>query len=160
MNTKGLTLLELIVVLIIVLTASVIALPAFQMYSINSNLRSATRELASDFASLKGRALAENRMCQITLNVPQNSYTLEQCTNEGSPCGGWNAFQAEQPVKNLSTYGSDIVFDAAQTSTSTYILQTRGTVSEGTIVMQNSRRSTATININPTGRTIVSFSMQ
>lgn len=153
---SGLTLVELIIVMIIIFTAGAIAMPSFQRYAINSNLRSATRDLAADFASLKGRAMAENAMHRIVLNTAQNTYDLQQCANPGSPCGAWNVLQ----TKNLSLYGSDIVFNAASTTVTNYTFQTRGTVSMGTIVMNNGRGSSGTITVNITGRTSVSLAIQ
>jgi hypothetical protein len=127
-----------------------------QRYAINGNLKTATRDISSDFARLKESAMAEMRMYQMQINTGSNTVTLQQCNAQGSPCAGlWTPTQ----VKNLSGYANDIVFDAS-TAPTNYTFQTRGTVNMGTIVLRNSRNSTATIRINITGRTNVQFNMQ
>ena len=152
----GFTLVELIVTLAIMAIAAGIAYPMLQRYAINGNLKTATRDISSDFARLKESAMAEMRMYQMQINTGNNTITLQQCNAQGSPCAGlWTPTQ----VKNLSGYANDIVFDAS-TAPTNYTFQTRGTVNMGTIVLRNSRNSTATIRINITGRTNVQFNMQ
>ncbi len=165
-TSKGFTLLELIITLAILGIVAGIAYPMFQRYAINGNLKTAARDLAADFAQLKARAISGdrdatsgnivgNRMYRISLNVAGNSYQLQQCNNEGSPCAGWATIQ----VKNLVRYASDIVFDAG-TTVANYTFQTRGTVNMGTVVLRNSRNSKATLTTNITGRTNVKFTLQ
>jgi len=152
----GFTLVELMITVAIMAIAAGIAYPMLQRYAINENLKTATRDISSDFARLKESAMAEMRMYQMQINTGNNTVTLQQCDAQGSPCAGlWTPTQ----VKNLSGYANDIVFDAS-TAPTNYTFQTRGTVNMGTIVLRNSRNSTATIRINITGRTNVQFNMQ
>lgn len=152
----GFTLVELMITIAIMAIAAGIAYPMLQRYAINGNLKTATRDISSDFARLKESAMAEMRMYQMQINTGSNTVTLQQCNAQGSPCAGWTATQ----VKNLSGYANDIVFDAGATTVTNYFFQTRGTVTSGTIRLRNSRNSTATITINFTGRTNVQFNMQ
>ena len=164
-NCKGFTLIELIITLAIIVIVASIAVVSFQKMAINSSLKTAARDLASDFAQLKERAISGDRdatsgnivirMYRISLNVTGNSYQLQQCNNPGSPCGGWTTIQN----KNLSGYANDIIFGAG-TAPSNYDFQTRGTVNSGGISLTNSRGSTATITINFPGRTRVEFNFQ
>jgi prepilin-type N-terminal cleavage/methylation domain-containing protein len=155
-NGGGFTLMELIITMAIIAIVAFIAVPSFQRIAINGNLKTAVRDIASDFALYKERAVAENCMYRISLNVAGNSYQLQQCNNTGSPCGGWTAIQD----KNLSGYANDIIFDSGETTITNCDIQTRGTVDMGTIVLRNSRSSTGTIRINITGRTNVQFNLQ
>jgi len=155
-NVRGFTLMELIITLALLAIVALIAVPSFQRIAINSNLKTAVRDIASDFALYKERAIAENLMYRISLNVAGNSYQLQQCNNPGSPCGGWTPIQN----KNLSAYANDIIFDSVNTTQTNYTFQTRGTVNMGTVALGNSRNSTATITTNITGRTNVQFNLQ
>ena len=150
-NQRGFTLLEIIIVVILILIICGIAFQSFNRMSINSNLRTAARDIAANFALLKQRAMAESRLYQLTVTVP-NSYTLQQCADQSNPCVSWTTIQ----VKNLADYGNGIIFTGS-TSPTLYSIQARGIATAGTIDLTNSRNSTATISINPTGRASVAF---
>ena len=154
-NCRGFTLIELIITLTIIVIVASIAVVSFQRLAVNSSLKTAIRDVASDFAQLKERAIAESRMYRITPDVANGTYDIQQCGATGSSCGGgYNSIQ----VKNLARFASDISF--VSNSVTNYTFQTRGTVNMGTIVLKNSRNSTATITINITGRTNVKFTLQ
>ncbi len=155
-DCRGYTLMELVITMVIIAIVGLIAVPSFQRIAINSNLKTAVRDLASDFALHKERAVAENRMYRIVLNVGGGNYDIQQCGATGSVCGGYNSIQ----VKNLVQYANDIIFDSGATTVTTYSFQTRGTVTNGTIVLRNGRNSAGTITINLTGRTNVQFNLQ
>ncbi|MEA1935901.1 MAG: prepilin-type N-terminal cleavage/methylation domain-containing protein, partial [Thermodesulfobacteriota bacterium] len=57
---KGFTLVELMITVALIAIMALIAVPAFQRHAINANLKSATRDIASDFLLLKERAISEN----------------------------------------------------------------------------------------------------
>jgi len=154
-NCRGFTLIELIITLTIIVIVASIAVVSFQRLAVNSSIKTAARDVASDFALHKERAVAENFMYRIVLNVAGGTYDIQQCQAAGSPCGGWTTIQN----KNLSAYANDIVFDAG-TAPTNYTFQTRGTVNMGTVVLRNGRNSTGTITINITGRTNVQFNLQ
>ena len=124
--------------------------------AINGNLKSAAKDLASDFYNLRQRSMAENRMYRIPLDIASNNYTLQQCNNTGSACGGY----ATTLTKNLNSVAADIILDAGGTTVVDFFLQPRGVVTNGTIVLRNSRGSTATINVNATGRANVQYNLQ
>ncbi|NWF57335.1 MAG: type II secretion system protein [Syntrophaceae bacterium] len=153
---RGFTLTELIIVLSLLAIVGLIAFPSYQRMAVNGNLRTAARQLASDFFNLRQSSLTENRMYRIPLDVAGNNYTLQQCNNTGSVCGGYTNILA----KNLAAVAGDITFDAGGTTVVDFFLQPRGAVTAGTVVLQNSRGSTATINVNATGRTHVQFNLQ
>jgi Tfp pilus assembly protein FimT len=151
---RGFTLTELLIILCLITVVGLIAVPSFKRMAINGNLKSAARDLASDFFNLKQRAMAENRMYRIPLNVAGNNYTLQQCNNTGSGCGGGYATTL---TKNLTSVAADITFDAGGTTVADFFIQPRGAATTGIIVLRNSRGSTATINVNATGRANVQF---
>jgi len=156
-NCRGFTLIELIITLTIIVIVASIAVVSFQRLAVNSSIKTAARDVASDFALHKERAVAENRMYKISLDVANGTYDIQQCGATGSSCGGgYNSVQ----VKNLTRYASDITFDSGATTVTDFFFQTRGTVTNGTIVLRNGRNSTGTITINITGRTNVQFNLQ
>jgi prepilin-type N-terminal cleavage/methylation domain-containing protein len=168
MSSRGFTLIEMIIILGIMAIILTIAYPNFQRYYINGNLRSAARGLVGDFNNQKQRAATGDaavggaRSHRISLDLGQNTYTLQRCTTAASPCDGWETIQ----VNNLMDFGNDIVFDPGEIKTTVFDFQTRGTVTlpssttEEKIVLRNNRGSTATVTTNISGRTFVEFSMQ
>lgn len=152
----GLTLIEALIVIGLVIIVGFIAVPTFQRMIMNNNLRSAARDIAADLALHKERAVSESRMYRITLDVAGNNYSIRECTNSGSDCAGWTSIR----VKNFTEFGRDIAIVPSLTTHADYFIQTRGTVTPGTIVLANRRGSNATITVNITGRTSAQFHMQ
>ena len=152
----GFTITEIIIVLSLLSIVALIALPSFQNMAVNGNLKSAARDLASDVALLRERALAENRMYRISLNLAGGTYTLLECDAPGSPCASWTPIQ----IKNFTGFARDITFDSGSTTIMDYSFQPRGIVTSGTMALRNGRGSTATINISPSGRQNVQFNLR
>jgi len=127
-------------------------------YTLNRNLKTAARDIASDFAIYKERAIAESITYQIAFSTgAPGNYTIQSVVNGVTT----NLF-----TKYPSAFGSDIVILSATFgagSSQTVVFNPRGTISplgnpvlDG-VVLQNSRTSTATITINLTGRIYVTF---
>lgn len=144
---KGFSLVELMIVVAILAILGAIAVPSFQRYAIDSDLKSAARDIQGDFFLYKERAIAENRQYAIAFNVGANNYTINDTPSI---------------TKTPSSFRSDISLTGTTGGSpiGTYEIQPRGTVAPGTISLINSRNSTATITINITGKTYVQFNMQ
>ena len=143
----------MVIVMAIVAIMSAIAIPFFGGFIANRNLKSAARDIAGDIFELKERALAEDRLYQISFNQGANNYTLSQCNDTALPCTG-----------NLLATKSPVAFDNGITITAvpagnTIQFQPRGTVTAGvgTVTLKNLRGSTAQITISLTGRTSVNW---
>jgi type II secretion system protein H len=154
---KGFSLTELLVVIAIVGIMTMIAVPAFNHYSVNANLKTAGRDIVSDVLETREKAIAENVQYMIQFSVSSNQYTLYKGTYSGSP---WTSIQ----VKSPSAAGSDVrltsaAFVSGPTASRIYF-QTRGLASAGTVTLTNRYGSTATITLNSAGRAYVQFSMQ
>ena len=150
---KGFTLVELMITVALIAIMALIAVPAFQRHAINANLKSAARDISSDFMLLKERAISENIKYRIVFNVAGNNYTLWE---RNAADTAW----INPQTKTITSFGNDINFTANTTFGAGATFQPRGTVTNGTIELTNSRNSIATITVNITGRTYVSFNMQ
>ncbi|MCX5845554.1 MAG: prepilin-type N-terminal cleavage/methylation domain-containing protein [Deltaproteobacteria bacterium] len=155
---KGFTLIELLMAIVILIIIAAIGWVNLHAYTLNRNLRSAARDIASDFSLCKQRAVSENNTYQIVFNKAESSYAIQTVT--GVP---------PAVTKLLSSFGSDISIisaDFGAASSQTVTFNTRGTVTplgnpagDG-VVLQNSRNSKATITVNTMGRTNVTFDIK
>ena len=165
-KTNGFTLLELMIVLAIFGIMASTASFYMGRYTNNTNLRTAARQLVTDMANAKQRSVMEGLCYRITITTgTPGNYTIERadcscCSACSSPCTATPTFTVrftksptdEQKAGlsiNSTTYVGNIIY-----------FQTRGTTSLGSIVLQNSIGSRATITSNITGKTYVTFAMQ
>ena len=153
-KAKGFTLAELMIVIALIAIMSSIASFSWMRYVNNTNLQTAARELQSDMANAKQRAVAEgvNYRITITTGTPGN-YTIEQrnAANTAS-----TVLATKVPTEN----GSGLRITSTNHTGSIIYFFPRGTTSWGDVVLQNSRGSSATITSNATGKAYVTFSMQ
>ena len=149
--STGFSLIELMIVIALISIVSAIAVPTWQKYTANTNLKTAAREVMADLSNAKQRAVEENLdVYRLTFNVAGNSYAMSRTTDPGVAL--W--------TKPLTSFGSGIVIDSVHFSGSTVSFKKRGTVSIGHLILRNGPGSTATITVTITGRTYVEFTMQ
>ncbi|MFZ5998804.1 MAG: pilus assembly FimT family protein [Nitrospirota bacterium] len=160
----GFSLVEVLITIAIITIVLTIAIPSFQGYAINRNLKAAARSIESDIFELKERAIAENRQYRMTFTVGTGTYTIDQCTVTGSSCPAWQAPVGIQQNKTLALFDNSISITNAAFAggVPTVIFQTRGTVNGagGSVTITNSRGSSAVIAVNITGRASVRFDLQ
>lgn len=153
-KARGFTIVELIIAMVVLAILIMIAIPNFHRLAINGNLKTAARDLIADLNALRENAMANNTQCirpltgecfDLTFNLGNNTYTVNPAS--GLPNGG----------KSPASIASDIHLTAGTAVT----FLTRGTLSQGgSVVLTNSRGSTATITFNLSGRTYVQFYWQ
>lgn len=152
---KGFTLVELMIVVSLLAIISAIGGLLLHNYTLNRNLRTAARDIASDFAVFKERAISENITYQIAFDTTApGSYTIQSVVN---------AVVTNLTTKSPSAFGSGIRIISATFgpgASQTVVFSPRGTLSplggglDG-VVLQNSRGSLSTITVNLMGRTYV-----
>jgi prepilin-type N-terminal cleavage/methylation domain-containing protein len=150
-NSKGFTMIEIIIVMALMTIMATIAIPAWQNYITNTNLKSATRQLMADIMNTRHRAIAENiNTYRITLNTAGNNYSLSR-TDTGTTL--W--------TKPLESFGDSNSFHSVDLSGDSFInFQRRGTVTVGEIILKNKIDSRATIRVQLTGRTYAQYDLQ
>ena len=148
-KSRGVTFIELLIAIVILGIVMAIAIPSFKRIVNNGNLKTAARDLIADFNALKGRAMAENTPFVLNFDVANNKYTVTP--SSGLPNGG----------KSPASISSDLAIQSTSSPPLNVTVLTRGTLSQpGSVVLTNSRGSTATITFNLSGRSYVQFSMQ
>jgi prepilin-type N-terminal cleavage/methylation domain-containing protein len=147
---KGFSLIELIVVMGIMGILATFAVPAFQNYIRNQNLKTAARGITSDFFATREKALTQNVMYRITFTQASNSYTIAQGTYSGTP-------YVDQQTKSMTFYAPSIQLNADQV----VYFQTRGTVTACNFTISNTiNGSVANIIVNFPSRTYATFTLQ
>lgn len=144
----------MIVVALIGIIAT-IAVPNFQNYIRNRNLKIAAQEIASEIFVTRERALSESRTYRIVFNTGSNQYTTEEQTAPGV----WTVRQTKA-VPGSAAANDGIVIDAANTTATIFTFQPRGTVSSGTLSINNGINSRADITVNFPSRTYVEYTLQ
>jgi prepilin-type N-terminal cleavage/methylation domain-containing protein len=154
-QAKGFSLTELMIVIAILGIVSAIAAPNFNKYRQNTNLREAARDLSSDIALYRQRAVADNVRYRITFNQAANNYTVQRETTSGS---GAYADLVPAVTKSPSAISSQVIISdnplpSFSGGVPNITIQPRGTMSAGSLTLQHTiRLSTATITTYFTGR--------
>jgi len=146
---RGFSLVELMVTVGLFSLLCLAVFPNILRFAENGNLRAATRDITTDIATMKETAMNRGADCQITFNTGANSFTLT--TPDGT-----------NTVKTPTAFSQDIVITGANFfgGGPTMTFRPRGTATNGTITLQNSRGSLATITVNITGRTYAEYTLQ
>jgi len=158
---RGFSLVEMIIVICLIGIIAAIAGLNLLNYTTNRNLKSAARDIVSDFFICKEKAISENTTYQIVFANGGNSYTIQALAVGNPPVPG--------PVvtKLLSQFSTDIVIQNADFAGGPQVnFLSRGTVAPmppvpgvDSVILSNSRGSQATITVNTMGRTYVTFNI-
>jgi prepilin-type N-terminal cleavage/methylation domain-containing protein len=149
MNKKGVTLIELIVVIVIIGIGAVLFAPNIGAWLPNYRLRSAARDIVSTMRSAQMKAVSTNLQYRVNLNpadVGANSYVLQRNTTGG-------IWVTEPPIQPLPT-GVTIVGNTLPNQRAEF--NQNSTSSSGSITLQNNRGAQRQLTLTPsTGRVTI-----
>jgi general secretion pathway protein H len=135
MNRKGITLLELIIVMVIIAIGAVLTAPNIGGWLPSLRLRSATRDVASALRLAQLKAVSSNTYYRIVFDTINDNYVLEY-QNTG---GGWVPEGGSQSlptgIKFNTTFGNTATFSPNSTAT------------DGDITLNNNKGSTKTVRL-------------
>jgi type IV fimbrial biogenesis protein FimT len=142
MNRKGVTLIELIVVIVIIGIGAVLFAPNIGAWLPNYRLRSAARDVVSTIRTAQMRAVSTNLAHQVSFTLPA-TYVLQY----QNTLGGWVNDGATQTLPSgisisaINITGNNAVFNANSTSSpgSLTLQNTRGTVRRLTLTSSTGR---------------------
>ncbi len=153
----GFSMVELLLTLVLLSIAMTIAVPSYRGWVDNTHLKDTTRTLTGDFAYLREAALASNQTHAIQCDAGLNS-----CSYSYDPGGsGTLTAVANYPsVRNLSNFGSGIQLTSVNPNRTLKVIARGMITPSATLQLTNNRGSVATITVQITGRTYVTYSMQ
>jgi prepilin-type N-terminal cleavage/methylation domain-containing protein len=142
MNRKGITLIELIVVMVIITIAAVLIAPNIGAWLPYYRLRSATRDMVSTMRVAQMKAISNSLRYQISFDIPNNNYILQYLNTMGNPVPDGVVQTVPTGVQFNTTFPGNIAnFFPDSTSTN------------GNVILNNTKGTTKTIQLlGTTGR--------
>ncbi len=143
MNRRGITLIELAVVMVIVAFAAVLAIPNIGVWLPHHRLRTSTRDIVSLMRVAQMKAVSENTSHRVLFEATGGSYVLQQRTTAGL----WvDEGVAQRLPTGIRFYEVNLVESIAQ-------FNPNSTASGGNIALKDRRENEKRIMLLPaTGR--------
>ena len=142
MNKKGITLLELIVVMVIIAIGAVLMVPNIGSWLPHYRLRTAARDIVSTMRVAQMKAVASNVPYQVHFVDANDTYVLQRQS------GG--LFVDDGAVQSLP---SEITFNGTVFPNDNAVFNPNSTASAGSIILTNPRGNQKTISVfSTTGR--------
>jgi len=142
MNKRGVTLIELIVVMVIIAIGAVLMAPNIGRWLPNYRLRSATRDIVSTMRVAQMKAVSTNMPYRVAFDTAHKSYITEYQNTGGNWIADGTTQTLPSGVNFNTTFGGNI---------STFSPNLAAT--EGNITVSNTRGFTKTVRLfGTTGR--------
>jgi prepilin-type N-terminal cleavage/methylation domain-containing protein len=165
-SAKGFSLIELLIVMAIAATLLSIAVPTYNRYRDNANLREAAGEISGDIQLFKQTAVSENRGYRINFDASANAYgiQIENPVGSGTYVNLSTVKPGAQDTKNVGAGNANVVISGTPSFSGGVphvTFNPRGTSGAGNLVLIHSiRLSTATIRTTLMGRVRVEYDLK
>ena len=144
-NQKGVTLLELIIVMVIIAIGATLMAPGISSWMPHYRLRNATRDIASTMRIAQKKAISNNLTYQVSFDPANRSYVLRYDTggfiiNDGNEQALSNGFQLNTTLAgNIAMFRPDstITDGSGNTARTVNIINPKG--SQKTIRLEGRR---------------------
>ena len=155
-NKKGITLIELIIVMVIIAIGAALMVPSIGSWLPNYRLRSATRDIVSMMRVAQMKAVSLNTEHRVSFDIAANEYLLQIKTTQSAPndwIPTWTNARAQQLQQKLP---GGVTMTAVTFPGDNAEFNTNSTCSSGSITLLNTKKSTRTISLTTaTGRVSV-----
>ena len=143
MNKKGVTLLELIVVMVIIAIAAALAIPNIAAWLPNYRLKTATRDIVSTMRTAQVKAVTTNIEHRVQFDTEAGSYIIQRRTTAGTL----------EPDGQSQKIPSGIRFHEITLANNRAEFNPNSTSSPGSVTLRNKRDTEKRIVLFPaTGR--------
>lgn len=171
-NQKGLTLVEVIIVIAIIGILSAVAIPNFLSWLPNMRLREATRELHSLIQQVRTEAIRSNQARAIVFQAANNRYSI--CSSSGADTD-WSTLGDNTNVQtyDFTQYGNGIRYgsgnivgnnsvteeaipaDNVSYNNNILVFNPGGTGSGGYVYLQNKNNTVFAVGTQTSGRVLL-----
>ena len=146
LNKKGVTLVELIVVLVIIAVGAALVIPNLRPWINNFRLRSATRDVVSTLRTAQMKAVSNNCFYQVDFTAAD--YILRRSSTGLDP----DPWPSEGATQTLPT-GISIKSNSFANPGLKALFKPNSSSNGGTVILQDPKGTTRTITVLPsTGR--------
>ena len=136
MNRKGVTLIELIVVVAIIAIGAVLTTPNISGWLPSYRLRNASRDVASIMRVAQLKAVSNNTQYQVVFNPGNSTYVLQYRDTGGNWVDEGSTFTLPTGVNFVTTLVGD-----------TATFSSNSTATGGNIVLTNTKGTQKTVNL-------------
>jgi len=136
MNQRGVTLIELIIVMVIIAIGATLTAPNIGGWLTHYRLRSATRDVVSIMRVAQIKAVSNNTSYQVFFDIAHDSYILKYQDTGGAWVGEGGTQTLPTGVKFNTTFPGNIT-----------TFSPNSTATDGNVTLNNTKGSTKTVRL-------------